>query len=140
MLLLFVGFYVAYLSVICIWSILGAILNPEKFLPIAVGAIVILGVIVFMYFKLSNINKVVKEIVDETVKEELKISLFEMIKKQDTSSDSMMSNNNNLSQVMFHRSINKFMQDNDLPNVEKSLTDEILQGNAGAISTLMHEN
>jgi len=43
MIILFVGIYTAYLSMILVWCILGAVLNPQKFLPFATGAVVIIG-------------------------------------------------------------------------------------------------
>jgi len=140
MLLLFLGLYVAYLSVICIWSILGAVLNPEKFLPIAAGAVVILGVIIFLYARLTRINKILNDVVNGTVNEELRISLFEMLQKQNSTLGDIMSVTNNLPQIMFHRGVNIFMIANNHQSVERSLTDEILQGNASAISNLLHKN
>ena len=61
MLLLFIGLYTAYISVILVWCILGAVLNPQKFLPMAVGAVVIIAFAIILYSKLKNINKGLKK-------------------------------------------------------------------------------
>lgn len=41
--LIYIGIYTAYLSMVLVWCILGAVLNPQKFLPFATGSVVIIG-------------------------------------------------------------------------------------------------
>ena len=138
---MFAGFYVAYISVILLWCILGAILNPEKFLPIATGAMVILVFLVLMYSKLSYIDKTLKEVVSNVVNEQLQGTMIEsMQKKANKAHDELVDKLEAMPQLIFNKAINTFMRMNNHPAVAKEVTDEILKGNAGAIATVLHQN
>ena len=141
MVLIFAGFYVAYISVILLWCILGAVLNPEKFLPIATGAMVILVFLGLMYSKLSYIDKTLKEVVSNVVNEQLQGTMIESIqKKANKAQDELVDKFETMPQLVFNKAINTFMRMNNHPAVDKETTNEILKGNAGAIAKMLHQN
>jgi hypothetical protein len=82
MLIFYIAVYAFYIGVVLDWSILGAVLNPEKFLPTASGAIVIAGAAYILYTRLKNVNKTLKELVLSTVNEHLRIAMFETIQRK----------------------------------------------------------
>ena len=140
MLFLFLCMYMAYISVILVWCVLGAVLNPEKFLPLAAGAVVVVVVIFQVYSKLKQIDDTLKEVVDLSVTDELRASIFDTIQKQNTDLSKALFEAGNAPQVLFHKAINVFMTNKGHSIVDRSITDEILQGNASAIASMLHKN
>ena len=139
LLLVYFIMYVAYISVILVWWILGAVLNPEKFLPMATGAIVIIGFTAFLYSRLKQIDQTLQEVVNITVNQELRVSLYDSIQKNSDLSK-VARQVESIPQMLFNKAINAYMSANNHPIVERNITDEILQGNAGAIANLIHKN
>jgi hypothetical protein len=139
-LMIFTGLYVSYISIILIWCMLGAILNPEKFLPLATGAFAILFSIFFLYTKLKNINKTLIEVVDDTVTDQLRVAMVQSISKKNKDVANIINQAESLPQVMFNKAINAFMSSNNLRSVPRSVTDEILNGNAGAVAKMLNTN
>ena len=141
LLLLFIGLYTAYISVILVWCILGAVLNPQKFLPMAVGAVVIIVFAVILYTQLKHVNKGLEKMVGESVDAELKMSLMETIRKEQAK-NMMMQNPpvEDNTRVQFHRALNNYMLKNNYPPVDKGITDAILDGNMGACISMMYKN
>ena len=136
----YVALYIGYFSIILIWSILGAILNPEKFLPIATGAAVIIGFLLLMYSKLSNLNKSLLEVVSLTINDQLHFSFLETfgVNKSDLSKG--LDEVDSLPKVLFNKATNAYMSANDHPQVERAITDQILDGNVGALATILHKH
>jgi hypothetical protein len=133
--------YTAYFSVILIWCILGAVLNPEKFLPIAVGAVVVIGFSFLLYTSLKKINKSLEGMVGDTVDQELKTSLMEKMKK-DLAKLSKQRNPpvEESSRVQFHKALFSYMEKNNYPTVSRDTTDSILDGDMGALIGMMNKN
>jgi hypothetical protein len=82
MLIFYIAVYAFYIGVVLVWSILGAVLNPEKFLPTASGAIVIAGAAYILYTRLKNVNKTLTELVLSTVNEHLRIACSKRSKEK----------------------------------------------------------
>jgi hypothetical protein len=137
---LYLSIYASYLSVICIWSVLGAVLNPEKFLPVATGAIVIIGVAIYVYVKLRDIDKLFYEVVNTTVNDQLMVTMMNAVKNKTKSLGIEFDSFTSLPEVFFNKALNKFMTSNDLPPVEREISDEILKGNITAIVGLLQNN
>lgn len=133
--------YTAYFSVILIWSILGAVLNPEKFLPIAVGAVVIIGFSVLLYTRLKKINKSLEGMVGDTVDQELKTSLMDRMKKE-LAKISKLRNPpvEEHTRIQFHKALVSYMEKNNYPSVSKDATDSILDGDMGMLIGMMNKN
>lgn len=66
--------------------------------------------------------------------------MLNSLKKHSSAANKIISKAESLPHVIFNRTINTFMTTNNLKSVEQSVTDEILEGNAGAIADLMHTN
>jgi hypothetical protein len=140
MLGLYAAFYISYISVVLLWSILGAILNPEQFLPIASGALVIIVFIIFMSTKLSTIDKTLHEVVINVVNDQIKSTIIKSFKSKNVDVLKIINKAESLPQSMFHIAINTFMGKCDLQSVDRSVTDEIMKGDVGAIVRLLNEN
>jgi hypothetical protein len=140
MLGLYAAFYISYISVVLLWSILGAILNPEQFLPIASGALVIIVFIIFMSTKLSTIDKTLHEVVINVINDQIKSTIIKSFKSKNVDVLKIISKAESLPQSMFHIAINTFMGKCDLQSVDRSVTDEIMKGDVGAIVRLLNEN
>jgi len=130
--------YIFYFSIICVWSVLGAVLNPEKFLPIATGTLAIAVTGFLIYSKLSNIDKTLKELVGSLVDGQLKVTMMETIGKQNSGLAKALDNIGSIPEIMFNRAINTYMTLNNQPKIERALTDKIMEGNAGAMASLLH--
>ena len=63
-------FYGGYVSLWFVWSILGAIVNPTKMLPLAATIIATVSFIVAKYSSLSNLEKEARDLVQKIVREE----------------------------------------------------------------------
>jgi len=141
LLISFIGMYSAYISVILVWSILGAVLNPQKFLPMAVGAIVIIAFSFLLYTRLKQINKSLEGMVGSTVDAELKNSLVETVKKElDKLSKLRHPPVEDNTRIQFNRALNNYMSKNNYPPVTQDSTDEILDGNMGELIKMMNKN
>ena len=137
----FTVFYTAYLSLILVWAILGAILNPAKFLPTAAGSAVFITFWVFIFSKLKTIEKTLKDVVGRCVDSGIASSLSETFDKEKEKLLLLISRPVELAtQRLFWQAINSFMKMNNLPNIEKDITDGILEGDAGAIGMLLHKS
>jgi hypothetical protein len=137
---LYLGIYASYLSVICIWSVLGAVLNPERFLPIATGAIVVIGVAIYVFVKIRNIDKLFYEVVNTAVNDQLIVTLMDAVENKAKSIGINIDSITSLPEVFFNQALNKFMSVNDLPSVEREISNEILKGNITAIVGLLQNN
>ena len=140
-LLLFIGIYTAYISVILVWCILGAVLNPQKFLPMAVGAVVIIVFAILLYTQIKNVNKGLEKMVGDSVDTELKMSLMETMRKEHAKN--MLLQNPPIednTRAQFYRALNSYMVKNNYPPVDRGTTDSILDGNMGACINMMYRN
>jgi hypothetical protein len=81
MILIFFAIYIAYGSVILIWCILGAVLNPQKFLPMAIGALVFIAFSYRLYSRLTDAHSYILSQANSEVDKGLKESLFETMRK-----------------------------------------------------------
>jgi hypothetical protein len=140
MLGLYAALYISYISVILLWSILGAILNPEKFLPIATGALVVIVFLGFTYVKLSSINKTLTDLVKNVVNDEIKGTMIQSFQNKHVDVSKITSQAKSLTHSLFHKAINTYMGANNIQSVDRSVTDEIMNGNAGAIATLLYNS
>ena len=105
----------------------------------ATGAIVIIGFTAFLYSRLKQIDQTLQEVVNITVNQELRVSLYDSIQKNSDLSK-VARQVESIPQMLFNKAINAYMSANNHPIVERNITDEILQGNAGAIANLIHKN
>ena len=65
-----VVFYGGYISLWFVWSILGAIVNPTKMLPLAATIITTVSFVIAKYTSLSNLEKEARDLVQRIVREE----------------------------------------------------------------------
>ena len=138
--LVFIGIYTAYISMLLVWCILSAILNPQKFLPMAAGAVVFVGFCTMIYSKLKQIDETLKEVVSSTVNLALKNSLdsnFEIEKLKLT--ELVMKPITGFTQRVFYHAVNASVKEFNLAPVEKEVTDSVLEGDTGAISLLLNK-
>lgn len=119
---------------------LGAVLNPEKFLPIATGTLAIAVTAFIIYSKLKNIDKTLKELISSLVDDQLKVSMLETIQKQNSDLANVVQHIDEAPQMIFNKAINNYMSMNNQPKADRTLTDRIMEGDAGAIATLMNSN
>lgn len=137
----FTVLYTAYLSLILVWLILGAILSPAKFLPNAAGSAVFITFCVFIFAKLRQIEKTLKDVVGRCVDSSIATSLSETYEKEQEKLANLIARPVELvTKRLFNQAINSFMKMNNLPNVDKDITDGILEGDAGAIAMLLHRS
>ena len=136
MLCLYIGIYVAYFGVVLLWCILGAILSPQKFLPLASGAGVILGCVFFFYKTISNINRTLDEIVTKVIEEQLQVTLVNSLKNNERISK-LVETVDDLPKVTFNTALNVFLSLNNLEKVDREITDKILAGNVGALASVL---
>ena len=141
MIIIFIVIYVAYISVMLGWWILGAIITPEKFLPFATTAAVIFIFVTSMFSRLKKLNKGLQEAVSEAVTEQIRATLLEGVNKN---KDHMEKKAKELTAKatgkVFGKSINKFLKDQGFSQTSKGLTDAIFMGDMGALLDLMHES
>ena len=65
--LIFMILYAASISMILVWWILGAILNPQKFLPTAIGSAVFIAFSVLIFSKINKIKKTLNDAVSKWI-------------------------------------------------------------------------
>ena len=138
--IVFIGIYTAYISMMLVWCILGAILNPQKFLPMAAGAVVVIGFWTMIYSKLKQIDDTLKEVVNTTINLALKNSINENFEKEKLKlTQLVMKPLTGFAQRMFYIGVNASVKELNLPPIEKELTDSVLEGDAGAIAMLFNK-
>jgi hypothetical protein len=140
MLTFFSGLYAAYLTIICIWAVLGAILNPENFLPIATAAVVIVVAIVFLYTKLNLVYNTLKDIVYKKLDSQMKLTLIDKIQKESSSITSLLESFETIPKRDFFKKLDSFMKKNKFPPVTKDQVSSIIGGNIEMIANIMHKN
>ena len=59
--LVYMAIYNAYLILVLVWCMLGAILNPQKFLPAATGTLTFVVFVVARYTQLKKLNDTLQE-------------------------------------------------------------------------------
>ncbi|CAI2372474.1 unnamed protein product [Moneuplotes crassus] len=136
MLCLYIGIYVAYYGVILLWCILGAILSPQKFLPLASGAGVIIGCVVFFYTTINKINNILDDIVTKVIEEQLQITLVNSLNNNERISK-IVDTVDDLPQATFNTAVNVFLSINNLEKVDREVTDKILTGNVRALASVL---
>jgi hypothetical protein len=133
--------YIAYVSVVLVWCILGAVLNPEKFLPMAVGAVVLIGFWALLYTRVKKVDASLKGVVSGSVDTELKLSLAETIRKEQ---QKLQKQKNppveQTTRVQFSRAINTYMVNKNYPPVKTENWDAILDGNIGVLKEMLSNN
>ena len=140
MIILFVGIYTAYLSMILVWCILGAVLNPQKFLPFATGAVVIIGFWVLVFAKLKEINDTLKDVIHSAVDIGFKNSISTSFEKEKVKlANLMIKPIERVTQRMFYQAINSFMKDFNLPQIDRETTDKILEGDVAELVLLFNK-
>ena len=138
--IVFIGIYTAYISMMLVWCILGAILNPQKFLPMAAGAVVVIGFCTMIYSKLKQIDDTLKEVVSTTINLALKNSINENFEKEKLKlTQLVMKPLTGFTQRMFYIGVNASVKEFNLPPIEKELTDSVLEGDAGAVAMLFNK-
>ena len=138
--IVFIGIYTAYISMMLVWCILGAILNPQKFLPMAAGAVVVIGFCTMIYSKLKQIDDTLKEAVSTTINLALKSSINENFEKEKLKlTQLVMKPLAGFTQRMFYMAVNASVKEFNLPPIEKELTDSVLEGDAGAVALLFNK-
>ena len=135
----YAAIYVAYFSVAMLWCILGAILSPEKFLPLASGAGVMIACIVYFYISLSKLNKHLTEVVGKIVDDQLKVSIVENINKNPTVNE-IINQAENLKLNAFEKILNCYMKVRNLQSIDRDVWNEIMKGNGRALIHLINVN
>ena len=136
---IFALLYVAYISLILVWWILGAILNPQKFLPSAVGSGVFITFWIYIFNRVKRIEAILTESVSKWVDSSLTASLTSAYEKERQKLvDIIVKPIESSVQKLFNQSINAFLKLCNSQTVEKEITDGILEGNAGSIASLFH--
>lgn len=103
-------------------------MNPQTFLPLASGAGVIIGYILYFYATLTKIEKTLDEIVGKIIEEQLQSTIVNSLSNNKIISK-ISETATSLPQVTFNASVNLFMRRNNLEMLERRITDEILNGN-----------
>ena len=139
--MIFLILYTASLSMILVWWILGAILNPQKFLPMALGSAVFVGFSVLIATRIRHVKKSLGNTVSQWIDTSILSSFMSNIQKEKEKLVSLISKPIEMAtQRLFYQAINSFMKLSGLPNVDKEITDGILEGDAGAIAMLLHNS
>ena len=116
-------------------------MSPEKFLPMAVGAVVLIVVAVLIYTRLKKVHKKLEEAVGSAVDKMLKQSLTDTVKKEQLRLGKMYNKSVDMNtQNQFHKAICSYMVKNNYPIVNKNTTDAILDGNMGELIGMMYNN
>ena len=137
--ILFIIFYTAFISMVLVWCILGAILNPEKFLPTAAGSAVFITFCVLIFSKIKKIEKNLQDVVSKWVDSSIETSLLKSYEREKEKLVSLILRPvEEISQRLFNQAINSFMKMNSLPEIDRNITDGILEGDAGAMAMLFH--
>ena len=98
-LLLLLAIIFGYLCLVLVWAILGAVLNPDKFLPYAAASATFITVTIAKYKQLWKMRKTIKRAVIEKVKAKFAATLkqigvdnetIDRLSKGDLSKESMM--------------------------------------------------
>ena len=140
MIFIFIAIYTAYISMILVWWILGAVLNPQKFLPFSTGAIVIIGFWGMIYSKLKQIDETLKEVISTTLNDGLINSISSNFEKEKVKlMNLMLKPVTSITQKMFYESISSLMKNNNLPQIEKDVTDKILEGDITEIALVFNK-
>ncbi|CAI2386021.1 unnamed protein product [Moneuplotes crassus] len=139
MLYLYIGMYVAYFGVVLLWCILGAILNPHTFLPLASAAGVIIGCAAYFATVLRKANSSLDEIVNKIIEEQLQIAIINSLNGNEVISK-IVKSVDNLPQTAFHTALNSFMYLNNLEKVERSISDKILDGDIQSLTLMLESN
>ena len=140
MVLIYIGIYTAYLSMVLVWCILGAVLNPQKFLPFATGAVVIIGFWAMIYSKLKEVDETLKDVIGAAVDIGLKNSVMTNFEREKVKlANLMIKPVTGITQKMFYQAINGFMKEFNLPQIEKEITDKILEGDVSEIVLLFNK-
>ena len=111
-------------------------LNPEKFLPLASGAGVAIAITYYLYNSLTKTNKDVHEIIDTIVDEEMKQTIIENFEKNPALKFTL-ENIDNLPQATFNKALNTFFVANNLEEISRDKTDEILNGNISVLTNTL---
>ena len=139
--LIFMILYGASISMILVWWILGAILNPQKFLPAAIGSAVFIAFSVLIFSKISKIKKALNDAVSKWIDSCISSTFISNYEKEKEKLASLIAKPVEIeAQKVFNQAINSFMKLNNLPSLEKEVTDGILEGDAGAMAMLFHTN
>ena len=142
MIITFIALYVAYASVILIWCILGAVLNPQKFLPMAIGSLVFVAFSYRLYVKLTNLHMMIINRVKTCVDNELKQSLIETLQDHESRDDKEAIDTINQTSAIntFKRELNNYMEVNNYTIVDEERVDLIIKGDAEAILQIISKN
>ena len=131
--------YVAYFGVILLWCILGAILNPQTFLPLASGAAVIISCTFYFYNVLNKVNSSLDEIVHKVIEEQLQITLVNTLNENEKISN-IIEAVDDLPQHFFNNALNAFLSLNNLKQVERKISDRILDGDIQSLSFMLESS
>ena len=134
MVIIFSVMYIAYISVMLGWWILGAIITPEKFLPFATTASVIFIFVISTYSRLKKLHKGLQEAVSETVTEQIRVTLIEGVNKNKENIEKKAKEVSlNVAGKVFGKSVNKYLKDNGYRQASKELTNALLTGDMSAL-------
>ena len=123
------------------WWILGAIITPEKFLPFATTAAVILVFVTSMYSRLKKLHKGLQEAVSGAVTEQIRATLLEGVNKNKENIEKKAKElTSKATGKVFGKSVEKFLKDHGYSKTSKGLTDAIFTGDMSALLDLMNES
>jgi len=140
MIMIFFAIYVAYGSIILIWCILGAVLNPQKFLPMAIGSIVFIAFSYRLYSKLTDVHNYVMNKVNTEVDIELKESLIETMKKHQKEKKVDADSSISTTIDSFHESINNYLMTNNYAIIDSQTINKIIDGEITPLLHLISQN
>lgn len=139
--MLFVAFYTAYISVVLVWCILGAVLNPQKFLPMAIGSLVFIAFSYRLRARLIDAHTEIIKNVYSSVDEELKLSLVDTMEKQKSKIEKTDVDFNETSSVdTFQTELNEYMDVNNFILIDKPMIEEMVEGNIYPLLKIMSKN
>ena len=139
--MLFVAFYTAYISVVLIWCILGAVLNPQKFLPMAIGSLVFIAFSYRLRARLIDAHNEIIKNVNSSVDEELKLSLVDTMEKQKTKIEKANVDFDETSSVeTFQNELNEYMDVNNFILIDKPMIEKMIDGNTHPLLKIISKN
>ena len=134
MVIIFSVMYIAYISVMLGWWILGAIITSEKFLPFVTTASMMFIFIISKYSRLKKLHKGLQEAVSETVTEQIRVTLIEGVNKNKENIEKKAKEVSlNVAGKVFGKSVNKYLKDNGYRQASKELTNALLTGDMSAL-------
>lgn len=133
-LLFYILIYAAYISVILGWWLVGAILSPEKFLPVAMTSLTLIIFTYLLYSKLKKINNDLSQIISGVVSEEIGNRVIAKVEKEQDKMLKVLSNPiSKAVNAAFEKQLNTFMKDRSFKKISPNQISHILMGDENVL-------